>query len=229
MEHAEIGKRHLAEHQPPGAAWVPPAACRRDHGQAVDGRAGSGERGERFGLGIIGIERRSAAAAPIARPRFAGHQQRQRRMLAIRMVTLAEFEQPCRRLAAIGVAFRRRQQPGQQRGSHRCHISRNRIGQRPGGATKGIGIGGGQEAPGHRLVETTRRRAAAQLAFQLLRRGRGRLGDPFGTRQRRCRHAVEAIDADYLLHKVGFAVPAAVYSGHTANIAAPRRHGHLPW
>ena len=81
-----------------------------------------------------------------------------------------------------------------------------------------VGIGHGDERPGHRLVESARGRGAAQAALEALFGGRGRPGDAIGPRQRCAGDPVEPVHADDFLDQVGRAV----------DIGPPRRRGYGP-
>ena len=233
MEHAEAGEHGLGAQPQSGRLTRVELRPGLSHDlQVVDWRTGLGQQGQGLGLGVEGIEGLGLARCPAAYGALACQHHAQRQALVARplgaaQIAAADLEQPQRSCAAIKIAPRGREQSGQQRGAHRLHVLADRVVEHPQrrfplilslSKDKGLRLAHRQEGPGHGLVQPARGGSAADAAFQLLRRGRGRPGHAIGARQGDGLDVVEPPDPDNLLDQVG----------HADHVGAPAGRGDGP-
>ena len=179
------------------------------HLKVIDRGSGGGEQRQRFSLGVESGERGCLAVLPTACTVLTREHNAERRAFAVGEIAAAEFEQPHAGCAALHVAFRRREQAGEQRGAHDLQFLADRVGEGPRPAANRAGLRVGQEAPGDRFIEAARGGGAADTAFEPLRRGRGWFRDTRGARQRGGRDRIDADDANDFLDQIGRAIDIA--------------------
>ena len=216
MQLAEIAQDVLgAELQRAAAARVEPGRAAADELQAAHGHAQGGQQRHDVGLGVEGVHGGCARrpVATCARGLGAAPTHRRRAhalvLLAIALEDLADLEQGRVAQPLVRIALHGGDQARQQGGPHVRQLRRDGVGerQRRGAAAKQRGAGLGDEGPGHGLHEPARRQRPPCEAGALLQQGEDRLADGLlFAQQGRRDHAVEARDAQHLLHQIGLAL-----------------------
>ena len=216
MQLAEIAQDVLgAELQRAAAAGVEPGRAAADELQPAHGHAQGGEQRHDVSLGVEGVHGGCAGrpVATCARRLGAAPAHRRRAhalvCLAVSLEDLADLEQGGVAQALVRIALHSGNQSRQEGGPHVRQIRRDGVGQRQRrrAAAKERGAGLGNEGPGHGFHEPARRQRAPRETRALLQQGEDRLADGLLLAQQgRGDHAVEARDAQHLLHQIGLAL-----------------------